>query len=706
MLCGMSSVQAGKSITNTRLNQNPHQGKACITCHASDRHKMPTDTKGLGDLNIDDPFGNDNWPPIIGGFGEEYKIKCHLIYDESLFYASAINYIGGNGLFKANSHPLEPGTKDTEIKLSEGTYDFMVTFISYDTSGNFPPQSMLDGFAPEHHIMIENITLDDNIELTFDISDATNYIEFSPVNHNGEEFRVGVVRIIEEDPGYIWDNSDANTWDVQFYKSFYNTAENDFIYGLRSNYGHRTEDGRCGSETGNFFINNVSDKYVFYHNVVAYEGDNNYMWSINLATHADGSKIVTNTADEFKQFTQTIGKTNAFGKYQYESYYGAEAEVSVGGHPLVSYCFYYDGEEAPTCFMAQHNQVADDFNTHTLAYPRTNELAVYNESYGEWMKAGIKSCAIALDNGTLRYENPFTPYFNTLVSNENIMGTTTPVLYCPVQPLDYEMKRPIMSFNPQFIGQYGEERDIDLLESGFEATHNGNIVCNSIEDFYRWMHDFADDEHQNGTVTLKFVNNNIRIDDIIATNITEISYREGSEDICPPVLQFVRFKQAFPEKYGPRLSNQFGKIEFLAGDMNSDGYETEYSAADVSVEYAPHGTDDFTLLESTHTVEADSENGLPVYITLLTDMKRKSADGWFDFRFTITDASGNTTVETLKPAVYIQSLHDESDMHVISSDDDTEPEYYNMAGLRVITPEPGQILIEKRGDNTRRIITR
>lgn len=713
MLFGIQAASAGVlPVDNSRLHLTRHQMATNMAHPSLSGKSSGTCIKGLGGINPGDLpglGGGDlpSLPPLIGD--KEYDIKCHLVYDESLFYASMINYIGGNGTLNASGVvkglTLEPGTKDTEIKLSEGTYDFMVTFISYENSGPYPPQTMLDAYAPERHIMIENVTVGDDTELTFDIADATNYIEFSPVNHNGDPFRVSLLKIIEEAPGYEWDDSDANVWGVNFYKSFYNTAENDFIYAMRSNYGHRREDGRCGSGLGNFFINDVSDKYVFYQNVVAYDGDSNHMWTINLATYADGSKTVSNTSDEFSRFTQPIGKSNAFGKYPSESYYGAGARLYVGGNPLIEYGFFYDGADTPCIFMAQHNEAGSSFNTSTLAYPRASELAVYNESSQEWTNAGISGCAVALDNGTLRYDNPFNPYFNTPVSTDIVMGASTPVIYCPADPIDYDLKRPIMNFNPRFIGQHGEERDIDFIESGFEATYNGKTVCNSIEDFYIWQQEFADEEHPNGTVTLTLTDSNILIDDdITATNITEISYTEGGDDICPPVLQFVRFKQAFPEKYGPRLANQFGKVEFLAGDMNSNGYDTDYLPAEVNVEYAPHGSNEFTHLENTHLAQVNENRteGLPVYITVLTDMNRKSPDGWFDFRFTISDDAGNKTVETLSPAVYIESLHEKSSIDNAfssASRNDSETEYFDMTGRRVYTPAPGSLLIEKRGSD-------
>ncbi len=713
LLLGNLTVSASGNVTETRRHHSPHhQSIRAELPHATPSQAAASYTqKGLedlGGLNPGDLIGGGDLPPGLGSVSQKYKVRCRLIYDESLYYARFINYTGGNGIIKSNGEILPPGTKETEIELEEGTYDFLANFTPWDTNENVPPQSMLDNYAPAHHIMIENITVDSDTELTFNIADACNFIEFAPVNHRGEPFLVGILSFTDEAPGYVWDNTDANVWDVDFYNSFYNTETNEFIYGFMSNYGHRTDDGKGGSSNANLYINNISDRYTLYHNAVAYDGDLNMMWSINLATHADGSKAITNTAGDFRQFTQPISTTKAFGKYPCESHYGSEAEVKINGSPLVEYRFFYDGSDSPTCFMAENNDAGSGFNTSTTAYPRTYDIALYDDRMGEWLKAGIIGCGVTLDNGSLCYINPFSPYFNTTVTPGIEMGANTPVIYCQAQAIDYGMKRPAVYFQPRFIGQNGEERDIDLLETSFDASHNGKTVCSSIEDLYHWIEEFADDSHEDGTVTLKFTDSNIMLGETTATNITEISYTEGQEDLCPPVLQYIRFKQAFPEAYGPRLSTQFSKIEFLAGDMNYNGYETEYSQADVTVEYAPHGSDEFTILENTHPSSTydNADNGLTLYVTTLMDMNRKSPDGWFDFRFTITDAAGNSTVETLMPAVYIESLHDKSAISDCGSGDinEIEPEYYDLTGRRLAAPCPGTILIEKRGDSISRII--
>lgn len=718
MLFCILSVPAEKIPPPPFLHLNPHSGAASVCAPRTGYETLPlkSRTSNLPTSNLkpngligggDFPggfIGGGELPPGLSDISQEYHLTVSLVYDESLYTAVSINYIGGDGLFKTNGRILDPGAKSVDIELTEGVYDFLVTFQAWDTSGNFPPQSMLDGYAPAYHVMKENVNVNKDTELAFDMAEARNFIEFHPVNHNGEEFKVGVLRFIDEAPGYEWDDSDANVWDVNFYNTFYNTVENETIYGFRSNYGHRTEDGRGGALCGNYYINDISDKYVLYQNIVAYDGDANSMWTINLATRGNGTKTVANTSDNFKSFSQNLVVSEAFGKYEYESRFGTEAQISVGGTPLVTYNFFFDGMETPVCHMAEHNEVGDDFNTSTTSFPCSFELAKFVEENSEWLKAGIKGCGVILENNALLYSNPFDNYFNGPISNSLDMGANTPAIFAPITPVDGGLTRPIMYIEPRFIGQFGEERDIDLLETDLEIYHNDNLKCNSMADLYKWAEEFAADNHTDGTVKFRFTDHNIMMDDIKAVNVTEITYTEGLEDVCPPVLQFVRFKQSFPEKIGTKLSNQFSKIEFIAGDMNSNGYDTDYLPAEVNVEYAPHGSNEFTHLENTHLAQVNENRTerLPVYITVLTDMNRKSPDGWFDFRFTISDDAGNKTVETLSPAVYIESLHEKSSIDNTfssASRNDSETEYFDMTGRRVYTPAPGSLLIEKRGSD-------
>lgn len=136
-----------------------------------------------------------------------------------------------------------------------------------------------------------------------------------------------------------------------------------------------------------------------------------------------------------------------------------------------------------------------------------------------------------------------------------------------------------------------------------------------------------------------------------------------------------------------------------------------YNAAgpldEITVEYAPYGSDDFRPL-SYEALDFDGNRSPNWGITLgcaLSQVDRTSASGWFDVRVSLKSATG-LSVNLVSPAFRISEF---AGIERIS--DDTEAtegpaEYFTLDGRRVSAPEPGSIVLCRRAGAVTKLIVR
>lgn len=141
-----------------------------------------------------------------------------------------------------------------------------------------------------------------------------------------------------------------------------------------------------------------------------------------------------------------------------------------------------------------------------------------------------------------------------------------------------------------------------------------------------------------------------------------------------------------------------------------EGY-VSYSAAgsldEITVEYAPYGSDDFRPL-TYEALDFDGNRSPNWGTTLgcaLSQVDRTSASGWFDVRVSLKSATGSS-VNLVSPAFRISEF---AGIERIS--DDTEAtegpaEYFTLDGRRVSAPEPGSIVLCSRAGAVTKLIVR
>ena len=208
---------------------------------------------------------------------------------------------------------------------------------------------------------------------------------------------------------------------------------------------------------------------------------------------------------------------------------------------------------------------------------------------------------------------------------------------------------------PYFIGRNGEMRDMDVASSDYEIRNmNGQLL-----------------QHGKGAVAIKsvdgpikisFTNKNMKIRDGIKGYCkVELNLDPTKEDPFAPSLQMLMIvdKNNCPVDSFEKV-DVYNHILFSAGDFNYDKINQLYhdaEASDITVEYAPNGSSDFSKLNYmplngntvTHMLGRQ-------YFIVMNQVTKTSPNGWFDLRFTIKDAAGNQQTQVISPAFYVNSL--------------------------------------------------
>ena len=621
---------------------------------------------------------------------------------------------------------LRPGQKSKDLDyydledgintlvVPEGTYDIIVDF------GQMDPYE--EEWALYHlYVIREQVTIDQDMELNFASSEAKNHIHFQTMTIDGEPVftgKMGIdenwnVTVLEED------NTDDVVCHNKLYCEGYGTLD-DHLGNFGQTVVGPTFITSCAEDLYDFFVNDVSDRWVFYSYRVAIKGLNVYT-SAYEARGASGDITVSNDPSKFQLFEDPFIATEHLGE-----------EITPG--------FYYGADGwAFNWYLYEALPEGETYKVYLSASPEDSEVGfvptiqpfVLDENYMEV----LQSAPLTVSNGQAIFaNNGFLGGFNLEYSEEldeygrDIKELPSwpphPVFSYPVEkkqenlgsncpfvvtlPLQWESKRAealYFSINFTYRGRYGEMK-AGSNNAEVKIKLDGNDLLTADGAFSTTV-----DELLNGVVDATIVKEGVVVDDMEGSNKAQLHYTVDAEDQNPPTVTMLHFKDGDENVTDRFATAAEGALEFSAGDFNFMATPkfaiiatySRLAPESVEVSYSPYGEDNWNEL----AVEEVPENYWPVmgwfYTGSLAGVTGQGLNGWFDLKIRLTDAAGNWQEQVISPAFRIDDLAYTS-VATIGSDNAREVARYNLAGQRVDANATGVVIIKMSDGTARKVM--
>lgn len=281
-----------------------------------------------------------------------------------------------------------------------------------------------------------------------------------------------------------------------------------------------------------------------------------------------------------------------------------------------------------------------------------------------------------------------------------------------------------------FVGRHGEAMDIDSWDiwtslasedeyelfggqtSSVSVMHDGKLVEDNRNN-YPWDMDWE----QSGRYEITYSTDNIMIDGQVPGQTTAVvSFDAATFDYKLPTVTNLSIVNGTSGEITDRFSSVADKpvLSLYAAQLwnifdsvNMYGYYDVATPSSVTAEWAPAGSGDFTAIEMKNIPERFFAPGYGAYYEGdLEGVSVKSPGGWYDLRVTVEDANGSRQQQIISPAFNIADLAGVESVAVDTNDTESPAVYYNLQGQTVTHPQPGQLLICRRGDRLTKTIVR
>lgn len=265
--------------------------------------------------------------------------------------------------------------------------------------------------------------------------------------------------------------------------------------------------------------------------------------------------------------------------------------------------------------------------------------------------------------------------------------------------------------NLNFWGRYGEWQSVDRLMASLSVKLDGKEVCDNFESFPYFL--WGDEAPTLATEWDVEVESAWRkVDGLDGVSRLTSHRNGGDETYSSPGLSTMRFRDADNRTVDRFEKAPDGTMILEVGNWSS--YEEEYVSYDapgqldeIIVEYAPYGSEDFRPLayETLDFEGTPSPNWGTTLACALSQVDRTSASGWFDVRVSLKSTTGSS-VNLVSPAFRISEF---AGIERISDDTatiDAPAEYFTIDGRRISAPEPGSIVLCRRGGTVTKLIAR
>ena len=667
--------------------------------------------------------------------GNTCKVTCIIQNDSEKFSNPSQLFVTGpeSGDFAKTYYANYPERNVFNCEMPAGTYDFICPAFCRG-----PKETSTSGMAVIVKELV-NITQDTTIYIYH--ADATNQYTIQTFKPNGEEVIYSNINFDEDymPTDTLVEGNVSTTLDILYLQ----LKNNDNSYAMRYvAEGGYIADG--GTPMSDLWLNDVSDRYKLIDFRFVIEKNDESIFFCKYETSSMADHIIKSTTNEYAKyedkFIPTVSSTLDNDSYLF----GFNVEQSInnvlnyttGVEPLFkanggNVVTYVDApkstDENVKYDMLITPTYADDILTQVESwswYDENDEEHIETYTYYEYAMINGLPILQNLDGG-FEYINRS---HNTFLAPENggdFIGYPGHPQFSYVKEqklLDYGSSCPINSIMAQntdgifstgkrlslscfYIGRYGEVRNADLNSLQTVIKFNDNVVYENDGTISTEDYGFSNNGQPDGVITARFENNNIKVDNLDGSNVTDIYCDQRQEDWTAPTLQMLLFKDREGNIIDRFDTAEEGTLEFAGGDFDyifdMQTYDSWFECKPMTVEvsYSPYCTDQWLPLEVNEVPENYFMPGFGYfYRGSLQSVTNSSATGWYDLMVKLTDASGNWQQQVISPAFRIGSATP-TGIEVVKSEDATEVARYTVDGRAISAPQSG-VNIVKMSDGT------
>lgn len=576
-----------------------------------------------------------------------------------------------------------------EVELAPGTYDFSWSFTHLNKEWNV--QTDFNAV-----VILEQVNITGDCELTFDPATATQVISFAPLLPDGkplkplkckwdwnEDWSWSEQTIIEQGNIFQWTLSRVMyvpDCDMLFNHKLMMSAEDI----LESPNGVFHPEGVIS-----YHITPLSDRYQLgFEAIIAGNndaGDITYALTASQKGSESGmlSNDIANYTDliDFRTTLTPAGRNTAelFPDYKAENPWIATAyslsynevtdgDVSTGGYNSVS--FSNRNEEVFNVRMStdKDRKLSMLLAPGRLELSKTDDEIETADNVGGWMNCNADVVYVGnmylqevVNEGAPEPSvDGFAPLSGAMSDCEDVnFGTSPSILNTVCQISVYGENREVPRVMLNAIGRLGDERESDRGLGTFKVTVDGKTVAENAEEVWRYFDGYT--ERNSGVVSYSWTDTNFEADGLTGGCDFNMTFDLGKADYCPPTLTALQIRRTSTgaitsvvnDLDDAELRLTAGDFNCVMGEPNYEGIRKAYfdvsAPATVKVEAAPTGTNDFKEIELTEETSMFCPTGIGAYYHGPL-AAAGVADGWYDLRVSLADGVGNTMTQTVRLA--------------------------------------------------------
>ena len=637
-------------------------------------------------------------------------------------------------------------TQGTNIaSVPDGTYDVIFIFYEMENKGT--------AYENTHHILYvirEQVTIDQDMQLDVSSTEAKNHIHVQTLTIDGEPVNTGTA--IMDENWWVTPVELGNTDDV-FYQNKICCRDYGEVIHDSGRFGRTIEVGNYHISNGeckaDFYVNDVSDRYVFGSYRIALDLEDNIYTSYKEVQGVSGDVTIANDPSKFRLYENQFTVTQHQNENMYRGFsfwLKKDGEVvtyhygltltgrNIDEGEVFKYYISASAEESKVGYIPYI--VAETDIETSLITPWGGEMYVYrpimisgiitntnedvvfansgndNKSYDgnlraffyqEWDETGqfVKMHSLW----------PSHPIFTYKIDKKkDKLGNNCPLL--TTNPRQYATNGNVINYmNYHYQGRYGEvtlshrdNAEINLIQNGEIVYEGPGYIIEGLSEGAVHFDNLFD-----GVVDATITTPPFKVDDLDGSNKAQLHYTAGAEDETPPTMTMMHFRDNNGDVTDRFATAEDGTVEFSVADFNffytpdRDYSYFRHAPETVEVSYSPYGEDNWNEL----AVEELPEYYYPAmgwfYRGSLAGVTGQAEKGWFDLKFRLEDAAGNWQEQVVSPAFRIDDLA-YSSVATIGSGDAHEVARYSIDGKRVDASHHGVTIIRMSDGTAKKVI--